>query len=330
MKNGESKSIRLLTFLNKIIYEFFFLAFSLLHPKLERFDLDLLVKGTVFRIYQLRYFYADYILKKPYKVISCRAEFGPEMKFYVPFAYWHFKNGTLLRTESTESTACLYFFSPRHLEIKGPRIYETSLEVPNSEDHNYRYSRTKWAAVPFKERYRDKGQIKFSSQPLIISNKFTTEWDGPPINFIALETLDLLLSNLTQRYQVIYNCPTGKEIPGDTGSEFVDFEDKPFIAKKYPSVLFAEKLYAEKRDYFKCFNEFQLALYSQCNHYISVQGGNSVLASYFGGKNIVLVKKGRELIFQEYQNFYSKLSGAKVIVAGSEKELVQVVNENYL
>ena len=69
------------------------------------------------RLYQTKYFLKDYVKKAPYKTVSFQGEFQQELTFALPFAYWHYLNGTLKGTISSKFTKELYFFSPNHQEL---------------------------------------------------------------------------------------------------------------------------------------------------------------------------------------------------------------------
>ena len=63
------------------------------------------------------------------------------------------------------------------------------------------------------------------------------------------------------------------------------------------------------------YNETQLKVMANCDYFISVCGGNSILSSYFGGTMISYVHKGKELrpnYFGE-NSYFRKLSNANVI-----------------
>ena len=63
------------------------------------------------------------------------------------------------------------------------------------------------------------------------------------------------------------------------------------------------------------YNETQLRVMANCDKFITVCGGNSILSSMFGGTVISYVHKGKELrpnYFGE-QSYFRKLSGANVI-----------------
>jgi hypothetical protein len=58
----------------------------------------------------VKYVLQDYVFRKPYKEIEFQGEFAPELEFTIPFAYWHFKNGTLKSTKGALFTKEMYFF----------------------------------------------------------------------------------------------------------------------------------------------------------------------------------------------------------------------------
>ena len=140
------------------IFYFFYGRRSEVLPPAAR---NLLIDGTRFRLHQLKYFFRDRVWKRPYKVIDWHGEFGAEIKWAVPFAYWHHLNGTLKKTISSKDTKHFYYFSQDHTEIDRQRKYLTTPEVPNSEDHNFEYDLSKWERVPFREKYAD--QLRHTS-----------------------------------------------------------------------------------------------------------------------------------------------------------------------
>jgi hypothetical protein len=65
----------------------------------------------------------------------------------------------------------------------------------------------------------------------------------------------------------------------------------------------------------KDYNETQLKVMANCDYFISVCGGNSILSSYFGGTMISYIHKGKELrpnYFGE-ESYFRKLSNAKIV-----------------
>lgn len=283
----------------------------------------------VCRAYQLKYFIKDYIIKKSYKNISFQGEFGAEMMFALPFAYWHFKNGTLKSTSSFPYTRDFYFFSDNHEEIFTERTNEGNynFELPRVL-YSHDYNMKKWLPVPLKEVYRNNIYI-FEKPIVIIANRYNMEWDGPPISYFSIDILDFMISNLSKKYTIVYNRPQPKNIVNDN-SEVYDLNEFDWLQQKYPEVVIMENLYNEHKSSMKNFNHFQLCIYANCNNFISVHGGTSTLASYFGGTNIIYSEEGGEHYFKCFEKLYPKFSGAKIHHAKNEDELKNLVIANYL
>ncbi|ACB76358.1 hypothetical protein [Opitutus terrae] len=297
--------------------------------RLNPWQADWVFQGLITRQLQRRFFLRDRIFRRPYKRIECLTEFGPELKYYLPHAYWHHLNGTLASTCSFRGTSAFYFFSPRHEEQDRPRAYILDPAIPNSEDHNFSYDFRRWAQVPLKQTYRGRIDFGFSRPLVVISNKYNQEWGARPANFLDLPTLSALVELLQQRYVVVYNRPCTRLITSDHNT-IQDLAEKEPLKARFPSLLLAEDLYETHRAVVASFNEFQLCLYAQCERFISVQGGNSVLASYFGGTNLVFQCRGQELIFDEFSTIYPRLSGARCRAFRDYDALLRAVEATYL
>lgn len=277
---------------------------------------------------QLKYVLADYIHKKPYKVISFKGEFAPELQFVLPFAYWHYKNGTLKSTYSSKYTKELYFFSQDHHEEFTERTNEGNynFEVPRIL-YSHDYNMKKWLAVPLKAQYQN-DIYKYDKPILIIANRYNMEWDGPPISFYGIPLLDFMISNLKEEFTIIYNRPKPENITIDN-SDIYDLNEFEWLKEAHPEVVLMEDLYKENKGYAKNFNHLQLMVYANANYFISVHGGTAALASYFGGINLIISKQGPEHHFNCYQNLYPKLSGAKILHAKSDDEVMTHLREHY-
>lgn len=245
----------------------------------------------------------------------------------LPFAYWHYKNGTLLKTISAKGTAPFYFFSPDHSEVYEKRLWKTDplLDIPNSEDHVFKYNLKKWKKVPLKSQYKN-DRFVYRKPLLVISNKYNLEWDNEPVNYLDLSTLKTLFKQLTPHYQIIYNRPHNTLITEDNSANF-NLNDHEMIKETYPETINLQDLHFQNFDL--TFNELQLKVYANCERFISVQGGNSVLCSYFEGTNIILAKRGLEIDFNEYYNLFHLYSGAEIVPVRNEKELVAQVRQVY-
>jgi hypothetical protein len=269
------------------------------------------------------------VYKKPYKTINYKGEFQQELAFILPFAYWHHLNGTLQKTISCKNTRELYFFSNDHEELYAERDAESNFsdyEVPNMA-HSNTYSYSKWAQVPLKAQYKN-DLFLFEKPILVIANKYNMEWDEFPINFIDIPTLDRIIRKCKDNYQIIYNRPLSRHIVSDN-SDILDLKEHQWLRDTYPEVLLMSDLYQRNKGKVNNFNHLQLMVYANCSHFISVHGGTAALASYFGGINIILSKKGVEHIFDEYNTIFPLLSGAKVVHAATETEVLNYMDEHF-
>lgn len=282
----------------------------------------------VCKIWQLKYFFRDYILKKEYKVLDFEGEFAPEIQFALPHAYWHYKNGTLKQTNSFRGTREFYFFSKNHNETFTARTDENNYnyDLPRIV-YSHNYYMKKWLPVPLKENYKNDVYV-FDKPMLVIANKYNTEWDGPPVNYFSIDMLDILISHLKDKYTIVYNRPQAKDIVNDNSIIF-DLNEFEWLRQKHPYVLLMSDLYNENKVGANNFNHFQLSLYSNCDNFISIHGGTAALASYFGGKNIIFSKSGPEHYFKCYEKLYPKFSSAVIYHARTEEELLNLASRYY-
>lgn len=280
------------------------------------------------QIVQWKYFFQDYIIKKPYKVIEFQGEFAPELQFTLPFAYWHFKNGTLKATHSSKDTKELYFFSPDHKENFKVRNNEGNhnFEIPRIL-YSQNYNIGKWKAVPLKEIYANV-YYQYKKPILIIANRFNMEWDGPPISYFSKEMLEHIITEFGNKYTIIYNRPRPQHITMDN-SDIYELDEYDWLKLTYPEVLLMEDLFEQNVAGAKNFNHLQLMVYANAERFISIHGGTATLASYFGGINLIYSMKGPEHHFKCYAKLYPKFSGAKVLHAKTETEFQTLLKNNF-
>ena len=298
-------------------------------PKMKKKYRDFIRDNHYCRFKQLKYFFKDYLYKKKYKVIEFYGEFDQELRYVLPFAYWHYLNGTLKKTISSQYTMELYYFSENHKEKIGERSWEKSVgnfEIPNMK-HSLTFSYTKFARVPLKDNYKN-NLFLYTKPILIIANKYNVEWDNPPINYINKNLLCEIFENYKDKYQIIYNRPLATQIISDN-SVILDLNEFEWIRNNYPDVLLMNDLYERNKKVVNNFNHLQLMIYANCNQFISVHGGTAALASYFGGINIILSKTGIEHNFNEFETIFPALSGARIIHAKTEDELLKYLKEQY-
>ncbi|MDQ6812791.1 MAG: hypothetical protein M3040_03480 [Bacteroidota bacterium] len=307
-------------------------AFVLIKYPRMRNDLRYFVRDNYFcRLNQIRFLLKDYFIKEQYKEIDYQGEFDQELRYVLPFAYWHHLNGTLKKTVSCKHTRELYFFSSNHEERYAERIWEAGYEyygVPNMT-HSNSFSYQKWTRVPLKKHYKN-SQFIYDKPVLIIANKYNIEWGKPPINYLDIDSLDKIISRYKHKYQVIYNRPLSAQIVTDN-SEVLDLSEHSWLRQKHPEVLLMNDLFASYQSEVSSFNHLQLMVYANCSRFISMHGGTAALASYFGGKNIILShpSAGMEHHFNEYKTIFPALSGATILHAKTRDEVLKYMDELY-
>jgi len=281
------------------------------------------------QVRQLKYILKDYVLKKKYKTVSFHGEFAPELQFALPFAYWHYKNGTLKKTQSSKYTKELYFFSDDHEEYYDTRTNEGnySFEIPRIL-YSHDYDMSKWEPVPLKEKYSNDIYV-YDKPILIIANRYNMEWDGPPISYFSIPLLKFIIENLKDKYTIIYNRPRPQNITMDN-SDIYDMDEFEWLATEHPDILLMENLFKENKANVRNFNHLQLMVYANASNFLSIHGGTATLASYFGGTNIILSKKGPEHYFNCYQKLYPQFSGAKILHAKTDEEVKDYVQKNFM
>ncbi|SIT93724.1 hypothetical protein [Pontibacter indicus] len=285
--------------------------------------------NTYARLLQSKYVIKDYITRPKYKSIDYRQEFQQELTFVLPFAYWHFLNGTLANTISSKYTNELYFFSEQHEERYNKRVWRSqqeSFNIPNMY-HCRDVHFEKWAQVPLKEHYRN-SLFTYQKPLLIIANKYNNEWGQGPINYFGIGTLDRILNKYRHKYQIVYNRPGANYIVMDN-SDIYELNEEEHIRENFPDVLLAEDLYLKHREQVNNYNHFQLMLYANCERFLSVHGGTAALASYFGGKNIILSKRGHEHRYNEFQTIFPALSGAEIYHARNNGDVLDLLERHY-
>ena len=304
---------------------------ALKYPRIRK-DLRYFVRDNYFsRLNQIRFIPQDYLAKKKYKVIDFQGEFELELRYVLPFAYWHHLNGTLKHTISCSKTSHFYFFSENHTEKYEKRVWEAGYDyydVPNMT-HSPTFDYSKWEQVPFKSHFKN-DLFVYDKPILIIANKYNMEWDKPPINFLDISTLDRIITDYKQKYQIVYNRPLSSQIVDDN-SEIMDLNEHAWLREKHPDVILIYDLHEQYRDKVNDFNHLQLLVYANADRFISMHGGTAALASYFGGINTILSHPGggMEHHFNEYATIFPALSGARILHAKNKDELLNLLHQHY-
>ncbi len=286
-------------------------------------------------------FLSDKTARPPDELLAHGTQYFGELAFellaVIPYAYWLHTKGQLEFTSSTQDTRCFYGFSPKHTEVPVLRNYIPITEFPIGEMDPNGYDRgafpaqldeEKWAPPPYKAMYRNDDFV-WQRESCVISNKTSIERPGDeaPINYLSNDLLLEVIGRLRRTYQVIYNRPRFRDIPSD-GAPPRERGDIEAVKDAFPDVFTIQELAADHPEL--TFNELQLKVYADCSKFVSVLGGGSYLASYFGGTNVVYARSGWEVSCGAYENWFHRFSGAKVVSAGSGDDLLRAIDRELL
>jgi hypothetical protein len=258
--------------------------------------------------------------------VNCDCEFGYELQLVIPYAYYLSKHDLLNTTTSCLNTKELYYFSNSHTEKYKTRRYNEP-NVPNKTPHSKELNYEKYTPPPYKTIYKN-DYFVYEKPLLIIHNKYNEEWYKPPVNFIDKPTLSKIFSLYSDKYTIIYLRPRPSHIVTDN-SQTYDLNESPTL--KLYNIIDGIELYERTKEQYNIrnFNHFQLLIHANCNHFISVQGGNCVLASYFGGTNIIYAKCGGELKHDSYNGHYKKYSDCNVLHTDNYPNLLTLIKNNF-
>jgi hypothetical protein len=194
--------------------------------------------------------------------------------------------------------------------VTGKDYSDLSIEEQHNVNGVLDYS--EWVAPDYRTKFSNK-LPKFTDKPyVVILNKFTLEHNNMPIGFFDMNMLQQMLEHFTNKgYAVVYRRPSNNDYAPDLNelnSAKLDLINKYGI-KAYDS----ENNIIDDKDlmnyYEDCFvlddlfeqssytsrNEFELSLYSDAEGFVTVNGGNCILASIFGKPVVVYACEGKEL-----------------------------------
>ena len=176
-------------------------------------------KGRAFREYherieekiQTTYLPHRDVQNRSYELPAYEGEFGMELRVMVPWAFY-LSQRCALNTSGFPGTKYMYFFSPNHRIISGRRGYRhlpKGNPLNSSTPHIHDFSAENWHPPPFKKFFfRDEVRDLLDRPVIFISNKFTSEWGGAPVNYFSTSLLFRIMKFLTPHYDVIYKRDT--------------------------------------------------------------------------------------------------------------------------
>lgn len=246
-------------------------------------------------------------------------EFGYEIQGVLPWYYdEHIRLRCDLYVKGMPGSRYLYFWSKNWTEEPGG--HRSSGYLPNGNPmginpHVQSLPTVNWTMPPFSSFFGGDGarldvSLVFPRPKLpvaVIFNKYTKEFDVP-YNFLDVDTLRSLLTVLSPVYQVVYVRMEAAKLMDR--SESVPFRDKEMIRAEYPDTVLLDDVYDETTmDY----NLLMFGISARSSLFVSVQGGNSVIASLWGVPNFIYAVKGKEINLGGFRyGWYGKLSGCDV------------------
>jgi glycosyltransferase involved in cell wall biosynthesis len=260
-------------------------------------------------------------------VDSKNIEFGYELISVIPYAYYH--RSKLKGTVSGNDTAPLYYFSPDHKINPKERKFGNISKVryPNFFIHKPYLDKSEFEIPPYKEVYAN-DKFKFDKETVVICNRANIEWSYKMINYFDVPTLRRLFDLLKDKYQIVYiNVEGRKELyDGIVPEPIGDFE----LLKEYPEVINFHDLIEDS------WNKTQLEVFANCEKFITMNGGHAILASYFGGENIVMSKPGKiqakELNagINSFYTFYHEFNKGRTVHVENENDLINRVKLQWI
>ena len=265
------------------------------------------------------------------RVKSQNPEFGYELISALPYAYYLYSEGLLKGSESAVDTKCLYYFSPNHKENDNPRSFfntPKANKIPNIDIHKPYLNKDEFLPPPLKKHYAN-DRFKFKKETIVICNRINKEWNKEPINFFDVPTLRKLFKKLQRKYQIIYINIEGQQALYDNAPP-ISIGDYDLIKKEFSkSVINIHDLHEKNTDL--SFNELQLMIFANCQKFITMNGGHSILCSYFGGENIIMSKYGKPQAkeikpeINSFYRWYNELGDSRIIHVENEQKLLSKI-----
>lgn len=270
---------------------------------------------------------------------SHKCEFGQEISLVIPYLYWLHVNGTLQSTVSLQGMKYFYFFSSEHSEERtaARQCLTLPYPFPASSFHDRRvYAlgklESQWLAPPLKNRWLADGMSavlrlwfdydlgrglpqpkinadEFDIPIVLLHNKRCNEWGKGNVNHIPDSVIRDTVEALSERYLVVYCRPTGLEDGYSVDQNCIDQHQSDFVTAETAGAVLLQTLMSILQHNV---NLTQLLLHSVASRFISVQGGNSVLASFFGGVNIIYAREGVELRNNLFDTLFKSFSACRI------------------
>lgn len=261
-------------------------------------------------------------------VNSHNIEFGYELLSAVPYAYELHLQGKLSGTVSGQLSEPLYYFSSNHkINPEKRSWYNTekarAASLPYIKIHKPELQPKNFP--PYKEQFAN-DQFKWDKPTLCICNRANIEWEHSIINYFDEEILTWLFENLKDQYHIVYFPIMIPESIQDNLKPINVFDDIS-LANKYGVDVFTDIM----GDHW---NEIILKVFANCEHYITMNGGYSILASYFSGQNIIYSKRGivetKEIKQGSFWRWYPNINNVQTLHVPDHSQLKEKVQALYI
>jgi len=285
-------------------------------------------------------------------IVNTNPEFGIELALTIPYAYWLHKNNELDTVITSKGMTPFYFFTENVIEEHQSRTIDNkaagleslpndwihginSLEEPGVLDYS------KWEVPPYASYYSN-DKYKFKRPTIFINNKYNLEHGEKPYGYFDIKTLNDLFTMLDgMGYDVIYKRATNKEEDftvdqNETNSLSSGYHNieadiqgvgivNDFGLTNYFDHVTLMDTYVEQSK--GNYNLTQLEVMANCDGFITVCGGNSILCSLFQKPVISYVHKGKELRPNYFgpDSYFQKISNNNVFPA---IDVIDHINSN--
>lgn len=261
-------------------------------------------------------------------VNSHNIEFGYELLSAVPYAYQLHLEGKLDGTISAAGSEPFYYFSPNHeIDNKKRSWFNTRLAREAGLPYTYIHTpeRPELKFPDYKGHYAN-DKMRWGKPTLCICNRYNVEWSTGPINYFDTKILSWLFENLKDKYEIIYFPVSIPENLQDHAHSMTlqDLEVCRFHGVKTLPSLIGKSTW----------NETMLRVFANCENFITMNGGYSILASMFSGTNIVYSKPGQpqaqEIDHKSFWRWYPNINNVRTIHAQSYEDLKKWVTSVYI
>ena len=273
-------------------------------------------------------------------IVKANPEFGIELALVVPYAYHLHTQGKLDGVITSKGMKPFYYFCDDVREEFNQRTIDNSLagldELPNNWIHGVNpleepavLNYDEWTPPPYKEHYKTIDNLPTEPRKrVMITNKYNLEHGQQPFGFFDIQCLYDMFTYITScGYEVIYKRATNKE------SEFaIDENEINSIHRGYTDIvadvegigMISDRdlpKYMEGVTLFddliqdEDYNTTQMKVMANCDYFISVCGGNTVLSCLWDRPVITYVTQGKELRDNYFgkDSYFQKLSNQKCI-----------------